>query len=88
MPIYCGSKCQKEKGNRDLGRGAALVTLIQGWRVNRGRGEIAKAAFAEVVSIVDQFNADDKAAGRPRADLAAAKLLATGIRYIDRRKKP
>jgi hypothetical protein len=47
-------------------------------------GEIAQASFAEVNRILDQFNAQDRAAGRPRADLYAAKLLIDGTQFFDR----
>lgn len=85
-PVYCSTHCQKAKGNRDLARGAAIISLAQAWRINRGSGEVAQAAFSEFVSILDGFNAEDGGAGRPRADLAAAKLLASGFRYIDRKR--
>jgi len=85
-PTYCGPECKREKNNRDLARGAAIVSLAQAWRIDRGTGEIAKGAFAEVCAILDAFNAEDRDAGRPRADFYAAKLLSTGTRYIDRRR--
>lgn len=85
-PVYCSTECRKAKGNRDLARGSVLVTLAQAWRINRGQGPVAQAAFTEFVSILDGFNAEDNEAGRPRADIAAAKMLVTGMRYIDRKR--
>lgn len=85
-PVYCSTACRKAKGNRDLARGGVIVTLAQAWRINRGQGEVAQAAFAEFVSILDSFNAEDREAGRPRADVAAAKLLDAGFRYMDRKR--
>jgi endogenous inhibitor of DNA gyrase (YacG/DUF329 family) len=85
-PVYCSTECRKAKGNRDLARGSVIVTLAQAWRIDRGQGQIAKTAFAEFVAILDAFNAEDRDAGRPRADLAAAKLLDSGYRYIDRKR--
>lgn len=57
---------------------------MKAWRIDRAQGDIAKAAFAEVNRILDQFNAQDRAASRPRADLYAAKLLVDGTNYFDR----
>lgn len=85
-PVYCSAECRKAKSARDLGRGSVLVTLAQAWRINRGSGEVAQEAFREFVSILDSFNAEDAEAGRPRADIAAAKLLDSGFRYIDRKR--
>jgi len=85
-PTFCSHQCKREKNNRDIARGAAIVSLAQAWRIDRGTGEIAKGAFAEVCNILDAFNAEDRDAGRPRADLYAAKLLSTGTRYMDRRR--
>lgn len=61
-----------------------MISFLKAWRVDRGSGEIAKGAFAEAIRILDQFNGQDKDAGRPRADLYAAKLLATGTNFFDR----
>jgi endogenous inhibitor of DNA gyrase (YacG/DUF329 family) len=85
-PVYCSTECRKAKGNRDLARGSVIVTLAQAWRINRGSGEVAQEAFKEFVSILDKFNDEDRAEGRPRADIAAAKLLDSGYRYIDRKR--
>jgi hypothetical protein len=83
---YCTAACKREKNNRDIQRGGVIVGFAQAWRVNRGSGEIAQASFAELCSILDAFNAEDRDAGRPRADIYAAKLLSTGTRYMDRRR--
>lgn len=85
-PTYCSTECRKASGNRDLARGSVIVKLAQAWRINRGQGPVAQEAFAEFIAILDSFNAEDKEAGRPRADIAAAKLLDSGFRYIDRKR--
>ena len=84
FPTFCSADCKKIRANRRLLRGSAVIELLQSWRIDRGCGEIAKASFAQLCTIVDAFNAEDAAAGRPRADLAAAKILVTGTLFCDR----
>ena len=90
-PTFCDAKgegvCKKEHGNRQLTEGRAVVALLKAWRIDRGRGEIAQASFAQVCQIADQFNAQDAAKNRPRADLYAAKLLADGTMFFDRQHR-
>lgn len=84
-PDYCGQKCKREKNGRDAKRGAALITYALGWRIDRGSGEVAPKCFSEMQQMLDLWNAEDRKAGRPRADIPAAALLKKG-RYIDRRR--
>lgn len=84
MPTFCGLKCKRDFGNRELVEGRAVVAFLKAWRIDRGSGEIAQESFKEVCAIIDSFNAADREAGRPRADLYAAKKLVTGFRYMDR----
>lgn len=86
-PTFCSLKCKKAHGNRHMVEGLAIAGLLKAWRIDRGQGEIAQRAFAEAVSVLDLFNAQDAEAGRPRADLYAAKRLSDPTRYIDRQKK-
>lgn len=86
MPTFCSKECKTSHSNRHIVEGRAVIALLKAWRIDRGTGEIAKGAFQQVCTIVDGFNADDNAAGRPRADLYAVKVLATGTQYIDRRR--
>jgi hypothetical protein len=86
-PTFCSKQCQLDKAKRDMVRGGAIITLAQAWRINRGSGEISKEAFAQLCEAIDTFNAEDAAvAGRPRADLYAGKLIATGTKLCDRRR--
>lgn len=88
FPTFCPDKnCKKTRGNRRLVRGAAVIEFLQAWRATRSQGETAKRSFMEMCRIADQFNAEDHAANRPRADLCAAKILADGTMYSDRQKK-
>lgn len=88
MPTFCGHECKVAMQNRLTVEGRALAHFAKAWRIDRGGGEIAQASFAQMVEIIDRFNAQDLEAGRPRADLYASKLLAEGTRYIDRRRGP
>lgn len=85
FPTFCSTECRKEKGNRDLGRGSAIVAYAQTWRRNRGQ-DLGGNAFAELCQILDRYNAEDREAGRPFADLHVAKLLNTGFLNMDRAK--
>lgn len=91
MPTFCSVKgkgvCKREHFNRHLAEGSAIIALFKAWRIDRGTGEIAKAAFAQGCQILDQFNADDRDAGRPRADLYGAKLMADGRLFMDRQNQ-
>lgn len=83
-PTFCCTEHKIAFRNRLTAQGSALAGLIKAWRIDRGSGDIAKAAFAEICAIADHFNAEDRSAARPRADLYAAKLLADGRLYMDR----
>lgn len=77
-------ECKQAHANRRAVRGKSIMTLLQAWRVDRGSGPVAQAAFREVCSMVDTFNAEDHEARRPRATVHAKALLAQGS-YVDRR---
>lgn len=88
VPTFCSAECKKTRNNRRLTRGSAVIEFLQAWRIDRGTGEIAQKSFAQVCEIVDLFNAEDREAARPRADLMAAKILVEGTMYVDRRARP
>ncbi len=85
-PTYCSYEHKVAHQNRRISRGVGLAGLVQAWRIDRGSGEIAKAAFAQICAMADQFNAEDAAAGRPRADLFASKVLRGGSMFFDRQR--
>lgn len=87
-PIFCSKECKRDHNNRLLVEGRAVIGFLKAWRIDRGQGEIAQRSFAQVCEIADLFNAKDLEAGRPRADLYAATILAEGTRYVDRRRPP
>lgn len=82
--MFCSSECQKAFQYRQAIEGRAAIAFLKAWRIDRGSGEIAKGSFAELCAIADRFNAADREAGRPRADLYAAKVLASGYNSLDR----
>lgn len=84
---FCGSACQKEFQNRAAVEGRAIIALAKAWRCNRGSGDVSKEAMKQLCSALDLFNADDRQAGRPKADLFGAKLMADGRLPIDRLKR-
>ena len=93
IPTFCTARpgqnsipCKVEMNNRLTVEGRTVIALLKAWRIDRGQGEIAQAAFQQVCEIVDLFNAQDLAAGRPRADYHAASIIAQQTRYFDRRR--
>lgn len=87
MPVFCSKEHKVSHQNRHVNEGRAMAALVKAWRIDRGSGEIAKEAFSQLCQMVDAFNAADSEAGRPRADLYAAKLMADGRQYMDRREQ-
>lgn len=83
-PTFCSRECKISHQNRGVVEGRAAIAFLKAWRIDRGNGEIAKASLEQLCRMVDEFNARDRAEGRPRADLYAAKMLATGTYYFDR----
>lgn len=80
--------------NRLAVQGRAVVAFAKAWRSGRNLGkgpeaedqrEVARQALSELCAILDSFNAEDKAAGRPNPLHYAKGLLRSG-RYIDRQK--
>lgn len=85
-PHFCCADHQRIFNRRAAKEGAAAIAYLKAWRIDRGSGEIAKTALMQLCQIVDEFNAQDRESGRPRADLYAATLMADGRLYLDRRR--
>lgn len=86
-PTFCGrNTCKRQMNNRLMAEGLAIIGLLKAWRIDRGKGEIAQGCFAQAIEALDLFNAQDRQAGRPRADYYGATLLANGTRYFDRQR--
>lgn len=83
-PVDCGSRFR----GRCAARGKILVPLALAWRGGRGkRGTVSADAHAELVAVLDAFAAEDRAAGRPKMDDYVGSILASGFRYIDRKRR-
>lgn len=89
MRIFCAAECRSKYHARSKARGQALLPMLLAWRTGRGSTDIAKKAYAQVCAILDDFAAEDRAAGRPPAAEYAEKLLWMGTHRERRRiKKP
>ena len=73
--IFCSPAHNTAFHNREKTRFTA-ISYAMAWRRQRGSGDVAKFAMAEMCRLLDQFNAEDLAAGRPGA-----------VPYIERRMK-
>ena len=87
--IFCCEAHKTAFQNRQAVQGRAVIALAKAWRASRNRKEdraIGAAALNELCAILDQFNADDREASRPRPTEYAETLLASGSRYMDRKR--
>lgn len=79
MRIFCTEAHKRAWNNRQLGRGAPLVTLAMAWRQGKdvaradkgtpsekakARKEVAKLAFIDFCNELDRLAQEDRAAGR------------------------
>src|SRR3546814_18240770 len=52
VPTFCAVRgkgvCKRQHYNRHVVEGSAVIALLKAWRVDRGTGEIAKTAFAQL----------------------------------------
>jgi hypothetical protein len=83
---FCSPACRLSFNARAKVEGASVITLAKAWRKARGSGELGKACFAELTTILDELNARDHDEGKPDIRHHAARLLARG-RHIDRRRR-
>lgn len=84
---FCSTKCQGAFNNRAAAEGKVVIALAKAWRLKRGGKGIGQEALAELCTILDHFNAQDRAAGRPPITGYVEQLLANGSRYIDRARR-
>lgn len=66
--VFCCDAHSDAYANRCAARGKALIKAAMAWRVNRGSGDVAKFAMAEMCAMLDRFAEEDRLAGRMRAD--------------------
>lgn len=81
---FCTPKHSKDYSNRQLKRGQRLASLAQAWRLSRGRKDdesrsSASFAFAQFCRLLDQFNAEDREAGRVDALRVFQRRMAAGL---------
>lgn len=84
---FCSVAHKQDFANRQTARGKVLAASVLAWRAKRGSGDVGKAALAELCSIADQFNEEDRKAGRPAVADYFASLDRQGYRYIDRQRR-
>lgn len=89
---FCSDAHKRAFQNRQNVEGRAVIALAKAWRAGRNLGkeatderETARQVLSELCSILDNFNAADKDAGRPNPLHYAKGLLRQG-RYIDRQR--
>ena len=80
---FCSTPCQVEFNNRLKAEGMVIVALAKAWRKGRGKAGVPKAAFSELCTILDHFNAQDVKAGRGSILDYADQLLKSGS-YLER----
>lgn len=62
---FCSAAHRTAFHNRAAKRGKVAVPIMLAWRGKRGQGTMAKYAFDQMSKLADQWNAEDRAAGRP-----------------------
>ena len=70
---FCTPEHKLAFHNRAKGRSAAIAYAMA-WRGGRGQNDVAKLAYAEFCRLLDRYNAEDRAAGRPSAQAYVASL--------------
>jgi hypothetical protein len=70
--VFCSDDHKAAHASRMTVRGKQLAKIALGWRLARGSGDLGKFLFAEMTTMLDDWNSEDKAAGRMRADDYAA----------------
>lgn len=75
---FCDDKCKAAHSNRRAVRGKSLTALAMGWRRLRGTGA-GKQMFADLCAMLDEFNTEDRVAGRMPADEYVRLLNQTGL---------
>lgn len=85
---FCESAHKIAFQNRAAAEGRAVIALAKAWRASRNSAanrELGSKCLSELAAILDLFNSDDRAAGRPSPMIYAESLLKQG-RFIDRRR--
>jgi endogenous inhibitor of DNA gyrase (YacG/DUF329 family) len=85
---FCSEQHRVAFTNRCAARGKTLIPLAMGWRNARGGRGIGAQAMQEMVQLLDQFAAEDRAAGRPNMTGYTDHLLnkSVNLRWKDGRR--
>jgi hypothetical protein len=89
LKTFCNPKCKSEFQARQMNEGRAILAFAKAWRECRNRKEdreIGAQALRELCKLVDEFNAKDRAAGRPRATEYVRRQFDYGYLYADRKR--
>ena len=62
--LFCSASHKLAFHNRCAARGKVLIPLALAWRGGRGSGDTAKRSFMRMSTLLDEWNAEDRAAGR------------------------
>jgi predicted nucleic acid-binding Zn ribbon protein len=82
---FCDATCRERFHNRSSKRGRVLVPLAMAWRCKYGRTAGSRDSYSELWRLIDRFNAEDKAAGRPpMVDHTERLMTGPAVRWIDR----
>lgn len=86
---FCSNPCKIAYQARAAKEGRAIIAIAKAWRMSRSRPadkDIGKEAFAELCRVLDDFNAQDRRAGRAPATDYARLLFRDGRLYMDRKR--
>lgn len=83
---FCSNEHRQAFANREAAEGKVIASYAKAWRLKRGGKGVGKEAFAELCRILDDFNARDRAEGRPPVTGYVSTLLASGYTAADRRE--
>ena len=86
---FCCTEHQVAYNNRILQRGQAMLPLVMTWRGTRSARDpslkrAGKQAFADLCRLADEYNAEDRAEGRPAIALLVVRRRALGQGLLGR----
>lgn len=85
-PVFCTNKHKVAFNNRQTVRGRAIISLAMAWRQQRGKKGVGSTSFKEMCRIIDDFNREDRIAGRPLVTDYVANMQKNDCRsYMERR---
>lgn len=79
--LFCSPAHKLIFHNRNAARGKVLAPLAMAWRGRRGGDDVAKRAFQQMNKRLDEWNAEDREAGR----MSMAEFVERGFARWHRR---